>query len=145
MRLITLQQLIYRVRLFYRRELNTERLYLYKHILQVYQSAFDYRLQEHTNQPDHPVFVDFGLIGTATLLHAVFEEYMYELLRQFDVAAQSVEDLEGVRTQLHLGERVIVLGDLSRMGHTDEELEGDVWVVDHDVRQTLSRHADVED
>jgi hypothetical protein len=102
-------------------------------------------LQEHTNQPDHPVFVDFGLIGTATLLHAVFEEYMYELLRQFDMAAQSVEDLEGVRTQLHLGERVVVLGDLSRMGHTDEELEGDVWVVDHDVRQTLSRHADVED
>ena len=119
MRLITLQQLIYRVRLFDRREFNTERLYLYKHILQVYQSAFDYLLQEHTNQPDHPVFVDFGLIGTATLLHAVFEEYMYELLRQFDMAAEPVEDLEGVRTQFHLRERVVVLGDLSRMGHTD--------------------------
>ncbi len=70
---------------------------------------------------------------------------MYEFLGELDVAAQPVEHLEGIRAQLHLGEAVVVLGDLGRVGHADEELEGDVRVVDHDVWQPLRRHPDVED
>ena len=70
---------------------------------------------------------------------------MYEFLGELDVAAQPVEHLEGIRTQLHLGEAVVVLGDLGRVGHAHEELKGDVRVVDYDVWETLRGHSYVED
>lgn len=119
-------------------------MYLDKHVLQVDEPALDDGLQEDTDQPHHPVFVDFGFIGTAALLHAVFEEDVDELLGELDVAAEAVEDLEGVRAQLHLREGVVVLGDLRRVGHAHQQLESDVRVVYHDVRQSLRGHADVE-
>ena len=47
------------------------------------------------------------------------------------MAAQTVEYLEGVWTQFHLRKAVIILGDLSCMGHANQQLESDIWIV-HD-------------
>jgi hypothetical protein len=52
-----------------------------EHILKVYHPALDYGLKEDTYEPDHSVFVDFSLSGVSALIHAVLQEYLYELLR----------------------------------------------------------------
>jgi len=40
-------------------------------------------LQEDADESHHSVLIYLGLIGTATLLHTVFQENMYEFLWQF--------------------------------------------------------------
>ena len=60
------------------------------------------------------------------------------------MTAQSVEDLQGIGTQFHLREAVVVFGNLGRVGHTHEQLKSDVWVIYHDVWESLRGHADME-
>jgi hypothetical protein len=52
----------------------------------------NYGLQEHTDESDHPVFVNLSLSAASALIHAILQEDLDKLLREINLARESVEN-----------------------------------------------------
>jgi hypothetical protein len=68
---------------FHRAEFYAEGLHVNKDILETDEFTLDDRLQENTYQSYHAILVHFVVVVVTALIHAVLEEDLDELLRQF--------------------------------------------------------------
>lgn len=124
---------------------NAELLHVGEDFSLIDQLLLEDRVEEDGDDAGHSLLVDLAGVGEGrALVHDVLEEEAREVLGHVHSPLQLIEHFKEVCRQFHRGKHIIIASYFRRVVHADEQLQGNIRVVDQEVGQLRGRHVDVE-